>query len=65
MTGSDFLALESLLILFVLVHGLNGLRPALVGAGICVRHRQAWLAAAISVSAGLYLVVVLAMSGVI
>jgi len=28
-----FLALESLLILFILVHGLNGLRLALVGPG--------------------------------
>ncbi len=60
-----FLALESLLILFILVHGLNGLRLALVGTGIGVRHQKAWFAASISVSAGLYLVVVLAMFGVI
>lgn len=60
-----FLALESLLILFILVHGLNGLRLALVGTGVGVRHQKAWFAASISVSAGLYLVVVLAMFGVI
>jgi succinate dehydrogenase / fumarate reductase, cytochrome b subunit len=60
-----FLALESLLILFILVHGLNGLRLALVGTGVGVRHQKVWFAASISVSAGLYLVVVLAMFGVI
>jgi succinate dehydrogenase / fumarate reductase, cytochrome b subunit len=59
------LALESLLILFILVHGLNGLRLALVGTGIGARHQKAWFTAAMSVSAGLYLVVVLAMFGVI
>jgi len=47
------------------VHGLNGLRLALVGTGIGVGHQKAWFAASISVSAGLYLVVVLAMFGVI
>lgn len=59
------LALESLLILFILVHGLNGLRLALVGTGIGVRHQRAWFTAAMSVSAVLYLVAVLAMFGVI
>ena len=47
------------------MHGLNGLRLALVGTGIGVGHQKAWFAASISVSAGLYLVVVLAMFGVI
>jgi succinate dehydrogenase / fumarate reductase, cytochrome b subunit len=60
-----FLALESLLILFILVHGLNGLRLALVETGVGVRHHRAWFTAAMSVSAGLYLVVVLAMFGLI
>jgi succinate dehydrogenase / fumarate reductase, cytochrome b subunit len=60
-----FLALESLLILFILVHGLNGIRLALVGTGIGVRHQKAWFTAAMSVSAAVYLVVVLAMFGVI
>ena len=60
-----FLALESLLILFILVHGLNGLRLALVGTGVGVRHHRAWFTATISVSAGLYVVVVLAMFGVV
>jgi succinate dehydrogenase / fumarate reductase, cytochrome b subunit len=60
-----FLALESLLILFILVHGLNGIRVALVGTGVGVRHQKAWFTAAMSVSAGLYVVVVLAMFGVI
>jgi succinate dehydrogenase / fumarate reductase, cytochrome b subunit len=60
-----FLGLESLLILFILVHGLNGLRLALVETGVGVRHQRAWFTAAMSVSAGLYLVVVLAMFGVI
>jgi len=60
-----FLALESLLILFILVHGLNGLRLALVGTGVGVRHQKAWFTAALSVSAGLYVIVVLAMFGVI
>jgi succinate dehydrogenase / fumarate reductase, cytochrome b subunit len=60
-----FLALESLLILFILVHGLNGIRAALVGTGVGVRHQKAWFTAAMSVSAGLYVVVVLAMFGVI
>ena len=60
-----FLALESLLILFILVHGLNGLRLALVGTGVGVRHHRTWFTAAMSVSAVLYVVVVLAMLGVI
>jgi succinate dehydrogenase / fumarate reductase cytochrome b subunit len=60
-----FLALESLLILFILVHGLNGIRMALVGTGVGVRHQKAWFTTAISASAALYLVVVLAMFGVI
>jgi succinate dehydrogenase / fumarate reductase, cytochrome b subunit len=60
-----FLALESLLILFILVHGLNGLRLALVGTGVGVRHQKAWFTAAMSASAVVYLVVVLAMFGVI
>ncbi len=60
-----FVALESLLILFILVHGLNGIRLALVGTGVGVRHQGAWFTAAISVSVGLYVVVVLAMFGVI
>jgi succinate dehydrogenase / fumarate reductase, cytochrome b subunit len=59
------LALESLLILFILVHGLNGIRVALVGTGVGVRHQKAWFTAAMSVSAGLYVVAVLAMFGVI
>ncbi len=60
-----FLGLESLLILFICVHGLNGLRLALVENGIGVRHQKAWFTAVMSVSAGLYVVVVLAMFGVI
>jgi succinate dehydrogenase / fumarate reductase, cytochrome b subunit len=60
-----FLALESLLILFILVHGLNGLRLALVGTGVGVSHQKAWFMAVMSLSAGLYVVVVLAMFGVI
>ncbi|HEY7262961.1 MAG TPA: hypothetical protein VH589_15920 [Trebonia sp.] len=60
-----FLALESLLILFILVHGLNGLRLALVGTGVGVRHQRAWFTAVACVSVGLYVVVVLAMLGVI
>ena len=59
------LALESLLILFICLHGLNGLRLALVEAGIGVRHQKAWFTAVLSVSAGLYVVIVLAMFGVI
>ena len=59
------LALESLLILFILVHGLNGLRLALVGTGVGVRHQKAWFTAVAWVSVGLYVVVVLAMFGVI
>jgi succinate dehydrogenase / fumarate reductase, cytochrome b subunit len=60
-----FLGLESLLILCILVHGLNGIRLALVGTGIGVRHQKAWFTAAMSASAVLYVVVVLAMFGVI
>jgi succinate dehydrogenase cytochrome b subunit len=59
------LGLESLLILFILVHGLNGLRLALVGTGVGVRHQKAWFMAAMSVSAVCYVVAVLAMFGVI
>jgi succinate dehydrogenase / fumarate reductase, cytochrome b subunit len=59
------LSLESLLILFILVHGLNGLRLALVENGIGVRRQKTWFTAAMAVSAGLYVVVVLAMFGVI
>jgi succinate dehydrogenase / fumarate reductase, cytochrome b subunit len=60
-----FLGLESLLILFILVHGLNGIRLAVVGTGVGVRHQKAWFTAAMAVSAALYVVVVLAMFGVI
>ncbi len=60
-----FLALESLLILFILVHGLNGLRLVLVETGVGVRHQKAWFTTAMAVSAVLYAVVVLAMFGVI
>jgi len=60
-----FLALESLLILFILVHGLNGLRLVLVETGVGVRHQKAWFTTAMAVSAALYAVVVLAMFGVI
>ncbi len=60
-----FLALESLLILFIMVHGLNGLRLALVENGIGVRFQKAWFTAAMTVSAALYVVVVLARFGVI
>jgi succinate dehydrogenase / fumarate reductase, cytochrome b subunit len=56
---------ESLLILFILVHGLNGLRLVLVGTGIGVRRQKAWFRAAMTVSAGLYLLIVLVMFGVI
>lgn len=59
------LSLESLLILFILVHGLNGIRLALVGTGIGVRHQKTWFTAAMSASAVVYVVVVLAMFGVI
>ena len=59
------LALESLLILFIMVHGLNGLRLALVENGIGVRSQKAWFTAAMTVSARLYVVIVLAMFGVI
>lgn len=59
------LALESLLILFICLHGLNGLRLALVETGNGVRHQKAWFVAVLSVSAGLYVPVVLAMFGVI
>lgn len=60
-----FLALESLLILFILVHGLNGLRLVLVETGVGVHHQKAWFTTAMAVSAVLYTVVVLAMFGVI
>ena len=60
-----FLALESLLILFILVHGLNGLRLVLVETGVGVNHQKAWFTTAMAVSAVLYAVVVLAMFGVI
>lgn len=59
------LTLESLLILFICLHGLNGLRLALVETGIGVRHQKAWFTAVLSVSAGLYVVAVLAMFEVI
>lgn len=59
------LALESLLILFICLHGLNGLRLALVEAGAGVRHQKAWFTTVLAVSAGLYAVIVLAMFGVI
>jgi succinate dehydrogenase / fumarate reductase, cytochrome b subunit len=59
------LGLESLLIFFILVHGLNGIRLALVGTGVGARHQKAWFTAVMSVSAAVYVVVVLAMFGVI
>ena len=59
------LALESLLILFICLHGLNGLRLAMVETGTGVRHQKAWFAAVLAVSTGLYAVIVLAMYEVI
>ena len=57
------LTLESLLILFICLHRLNGLRLALVESGVGVRHQKALFTAVLSVSAGLYVVIVLAMLG--
>lgn len=60
-----FLTFESLLILFICLHGLNGLRLALVETGTGVRHQKAWFAAVLAVSAVAYAVIALAMFGVI
>jgi len=45
-TAKGFLALEVVLVVAVLFHGLNGIRVALVGSGIAVRHERAMLWAA-------------------
>jgi succinate dehydrogenase / fumarate reductase cytochrome b subunit len=45
-TAKGVLALEAVLIGAVLFHGLNGIRLALVGSGIAVRHERAMLWAA-------------------
>jgi succinate dehydrogenase / fumarate reductase cytochrome b subunit len=49
-TAKGFLALEVVLIVAVLVHGLNGIRVALVGSGIAVRRERAlwWSASAVA-----------------
>jgi succinate dehydrogenase / fumarate reductase, cytochrome b subunit len=51
-----FLALDVLLVLGLAVHGLNGLRVALVGSGLLVDRHKALLAAA-GILAGLVTVV--------
>jgi succinate dehydrogenase cytochrome b subunit len=53
-TAKGFLALEAVLIGTVLFHALNGIRVALVGSGIAVKHEQKmlWAAAAVT-TAGL------------
>jgi succinate dehydrogenase / fumarate reductase cytochrome b subunit len=45
-TAKGFLALEVVLIGTVLFHGLNGIRVALVGSGIAVKHERTMLWAA-------------------
>lgn len=51
-TAKGFLALEVVLIGTVLFHGLNGIRVALVGSGIAVRHERTmlWVAGAVGVA---------------
>lgn len=53
-TAKGFLALEAVLIGTVLFHALNGIRVALVGSGIAVKHerKMLWAAAAVT-TAGL------------
>ncbi|MGZ4184389.1 MAG: hypothetical protein ACXVUE_15620 [Solirubrobacteraceae bacterium] len=54
-TAKSFLALEAVLIVAVLFHGLNGIRVALVGSGIAVRRERLlfWTACAITAVAGI------------
>jgi succinate dehydrogenase / fumarate reductase cytochrome b subunit len=49
-TANSFLALEAVLIGAVLFHALNGIRVALVGSGIAVKHERTmlWAAAALT-----------------
>lgn len=55
-TAKSFLALEALLIVAVLFHALNGIRIALVGSGIAVRHERTmlWAASAIGTAGAIY-----------
>jgi len=56
-----FRGLESLLILAILVHALNGLRLALVGSGVGVSHQKVLFVAAMSVTAVLIAAAAIAM----
>lgn len=48
-TSKGFLSVDLLLIFGLLFHGLNGIRVALVGSGIAIRHEQAMFRVAIAV----------------
>ena len=58
-----FPGLESLLILVILVHALNGLRLALVGSGAGVSHQKVLFVSAMSVSAVLIAAAAIAAPG--
>ena len=55
-TAKGFLALEVVLIATVLFHALNGIRVALVGSGIAVKHERMmlWAAGAITTAGFIY-----------
>ena len=55
-TAKGFLALEAVLIGTVLFHALNGIRVALVGSGIAVKHEAAmlWVSATLATAGLIY-----------
>jgi succinate dehydrogenase / fumarate reductase cytochrome b subunit len=50
-TAKGFLVFDVVLICALLIHGLNGVRVALVGSGIGVRHERTMLTAAAAIGA--------------
>ncbi|HET8759382.1 MAG TPA: hypothetical protein VFM58_25410 [Solirubrobacteraceae bacterium] len=50
-TAKSFLVFDVVLIGAVLFHALNGIRVALVGSGVAVRHERTLLRAAIAIGA--------------
>ena len=58
-----FLALDGVLFAGLVFHLFNGLRVALLGAGIGVRHRRALLAGVVALTVGLTLAMAVALAG--
>lgn len=51
-----FVAMDAVLILGMIIHGLNGIRVTLIGLGIGARYQKTMFAAVMAIGAGLFLV---------